>query len=43
MSGKKKVLYGMDQVHLEKCVDCLVGKQNRVAFKSFPPSRMKMC
>ncbi|KAL5842405.1 hypothetical protein ACOSQ3_013008 [Xanthoceras sorbifolium] len=38
---KKKMLPGMDEVHLEKCADCLVGKQNRVAFKSSPPSRKK--
>ncbi|RVW49151.1 Retrovirus-related Pol polyprotein from transposon TNT 1-94 [Vitis vinifera] len=39
--AKKKVLSGMDQVHLENCVDYLKGKQNRVVFKSFPSSIMK--
>ena len=37
--AKKNVLPGLDQVHLKKCVDCLAGKQNRVSFKSSPPSR----
>ena len=26
-------------VHLEKCVDCLIGKKNRVTFHSRPPKR----
>ena len=39
--AKKNVLPGLDQVHLKKCADCLAGKQNRVAFKSTPPSRME--
>ena len=39
--ARKKVLPIMDKVHLEKCVDCLVGKQNKVSFKSSPPSRKK--
>ena len=25
---------------LEKCVNCLIGKKNKVAFRSSPPSRM---
>ncbi|CAL1380337.1 unnamed protein product [Linum trigynum] len=39
--AKKKVIIGLDHVHLKKCFDCLVGKQNRVAFKSSIPSRAK--
>ncbi|CAL1360545.1 unnamed protein product [Linum trigynum] len=39
--AQKKVIVGLDQVHLKKCVDCLAGKQNRVAFKSSIPSRAK--
>ncbi|CAL1354730.1 unnamed protein product [Linum trigynum] len=39
--AQKKVIVGLDHVHLKKCVDCLVGKQNRVAFKSSIPSRAK--
>ena len=27
---------------MEKCVDCLVGKQNRVAFHSRPPKRREV-
>ena len=26
-------------VQLEKCIDCLVGKQNRTSFRSRPPMR----
>ena len=26
-------------IHLEKCVDCLAAKQNRIAFHSRPPMR----
>ncbi|CAL1397307.1 unnamed protein product [Linum trigynum] len=39
--AQKKVIVGLDHVHLKKCVDCLAGKQNRVAFKSSIPSRAK--
>ncbi|CAN0906841.1 Retrovirus-related Pol polyprotein from transposon TNT 1-94 [Linum grandiflorum] len=39
--ARKKTILGLDQVHLERCIDCLAGKQNRVAFKSYPPSRAK--
>ena len=28
-------------VHLEKCTDCLAGKQNRTSFKTRPPMRQK--
>ena len=28
-------------VHLEKCADCLAGKQNRTSFRSRPPMRRK--
>ena len=36
----KDVLPEVKRIHLEKCVDCLVGKQNRVSFHhSRPPMR----
>jgi hypothetical protein len=36
---KKNLLKGMKGVHLNKCTDCLAGKQHRVAFKSLPPHK----
>jgi len=36
---KKNALPGLNQIQLKKCADCLAGKQNRVSFKRFPPSR----
>ncbi|KAK0604489.1 hypothetical protein LWI29_016179 [Acer saccharum] len=36
---KKNLLSGMKNASLKKCAHCLAGKQNRVAFKTFPPSR----
>ena len=36
---EKDLLLEMKGLHLEKCVDCLVGKQNKVAFHSRPPMR----
>ena len=36
---EKDLLPKVKGIHLEKCVDCLVGKQNRVAFHSRPPMR----
>ena len=36
---KKKLLHGMQSVHLKRCTHCLAGKQHRVSFKSSPPSR----
>ena len=35
----QKLLPEVKGVHLEKCVDCLAGKQNRTAFHSRPPRR----
>ena len=35
----KKLLSEAKGVHLDKCVDCLVGKQNKTAFHSRPPRR----
>ena len=35
----QKLLREVKGVHLEKCVDCLVGKQNRAAFHSRPPKK----
>ena len=32
----------MKAVHLEKCVDCLVGKQNIATFHSRPPKRIEI-
>ena len=37
--AKKNLLKGMTGVHLNKCADCLVGKQHRIAFKSLPPHK----
>ena len=37
--AEKKLLPEVKGVHLEKCVDYLVGKRNRVAFHSRPPKR----
>ena len=37
--AKKNLLKGMKSVHLNKCADCLVGKQHRVAFKGLPPHK----
>ena len=35
----QKLLPEVKGVHLEKCVDCLVGKHNRTTFHSRPPRR----
>ena len=37
--AKKKLLSNFRSAKLEKCEHCLAGKQNRVSFKSYPPSR----
>jgi len=37
--AKKKLLPEVTGMPLETCVDCLAGKQHRVAFQSFSPSR----
>ncbi|MCF7184086.1 DDE-type integrase/transposase/recombinase, partial [Corynebacterium sp. MC-13] len=37
--AKKKLLSDCKGAKLEKCEHCLAGKQNRVSFKSNPPSR----
>lgn len=37
----KNLLAGLDRVILGMCSDCLAGKQNRVALKSSPPTRVK--
>ena len=37
--AKNKFLSNFKSVKLEKCEYCLAGKQNRVFFKSYPPSR----
>ncbi|KAG8379486.1 hypothetical protein BUALT_Bualt07G0093500 [Buddleja alternifolia] len=37
--AKKKLLPDVSGIELQICVDCLAGKQHRVAFKSFYPSR----
>ncbi|GKA50088.1 putative RNA-directed DNA polymerase [Tanacetum coccineum] len=37
--AKRKVISGLETVHLNKCSHCFEGKQNRVQFKSYPPSR----
>ena len=38
----QKLLPEVKGVHLERCVDCLVRKQNRVAFHSSPPKRREV-
>ena len=37
--AKKKLLSNFQSAKIEKCEHCLAGKQNRVSFKSYPPSR----
>jgi hypothetical protein len=37
--AKKNFLFGMKSAPLKKCTHCLVGKQNKVSFKSFPSTR----
>ena len=37
--AKRKFLSNFISAKLEKCEHCLDGKQNRVSFKSYPPSR----
>ncbi|KAL5821663.1 hypothetical protein ACOSQ3_023545 [Xanthoceras sorbifolium] len=37
--SKKALLPGMKGTSLPTCVDCIMGKQHRVAFRSSPPSR----
>ena len=37
--AKRKVISRLDNVQLNKCSHCFAGKQNRVQFKSHPPSR----
>ena len=36
--AKKKLLSYFQSAKLEKCENCLAGKQNRVSFNSYPPS-----
>ncbi|KAG8369441.1 hypothetical protein BUALT_Bualt14G0014000 [Buddleja alternifolia] len=36
--AKKKLLPDVNGIELQTCVDCLAGKQHRVAFKSFYPA-----
>ncbi|KAJ0085246.1 hypothetical protein Patl1_07551 [Pistacia atlantica] len=37
--AKKNLLSRMKSTNLKRCIHCLVRKQNRVSFKSSPPSR----
>ncbi|KAJ0083999.1 hypothetical protein Patl1_30035 [Pistacia atlantica] len=37
--SKKNLLSGMKSANLKRYTHCLVGKQNRVSFKSSTPSR----
>ena len=41
MLSKKQYLPDVSGMSLRSCVDCLAGKQHRVAFHSRPPSRRK--
>ena len=40
--AKKDLLLGVKRANSKKCVHCMVGKQNRVAFKSHSPSRQSI-
>ena len=40
--ANQKLLPEVKGEHLERCVNCLVGKQNRVAFHSRPPKRREV-
>ena len=42
MLAKKDLLLEMKKDHQGKCVNCLVGKQNRATFRSRPLMRKKM-
>ena len=37
--ANKRLLQEVKGIHLEKCVDCMVGKQNRATFPSRPRKR----
>ena len=37
--AEKDLLPEVKGIHIEKCVECLAGKQKRVAFHSRPPMR----
>ncbi|RDY03371.1 hypothetical protein CR513_13054, partial [Mucuna pruriens] len=37
--AKKDMLPGLKNAELEKCSHCMAGKQTRVSFKKYPPSR----
>ena len=39
--ARRNILSGIDKVHLKNSVDCLAGKQSRVAFRSSLPSRVE--
>ena len=41
MPPDKELLREMKKVHMEKCLDYLDGKRNRVAFRPKPPMRRK--
>ena len=39
--ARKKAILGLDHIHLKRWIECMAGKQNRVAFRSYPPSSAK--
>ena len=39
--AKKNLLPDITGMNMKSCVDCLAGKQHRVAFRTRPPSRRK--
>ena len=39
--ARRNILSWIDKVHLKNCVDCLAGKQSRVAFRSCLPFRVE--
>ena len=42
MLAKKELLPGVKKVHLDKCPDCLAGKQNRATFRPRPRMYAKL-
>ena len=41
MPDEKELLLEVKKVHLEKCPDCLAGKQNKASFCPMPSMRRK--
>ena len=41
MLAEKELLQDVKKVHMDKCPDCVAGKQNRAPFRPRPPMRRK--